>query len=52
MEMVLYIARSENLEAHAEAISHGGELITLIWAMLSHAGIVGRRLDADFICGE
>jgi hypothetical protein len=24
MEMVLYIARSENLEAHAEAISHGG----------------------------
>ncbi|CAO2205683.1 unnamed protein product [Urochloa humidicola] len=42
VEMILYIAPSENLEAHAEAISHGGELITLLWAMLAHAGITGR----------
>jgi len=46
VEMILYVAPSENLEAHAEAISHGGELITLLWAMLAHAGITGRRLDA------
>jgi hypothetical protein len=45
VEMILYVAPSENLEAHAEAISHGGELITLLWAMLAHAGITG-RLDA------
>jgi hypothetical protein len=46
VEMILYVAPSENLEAHAEAISHGGELITLLWAMLAHARITGRRLDA------
>ncbi|KAF8673207.1 hypothetical protein HU200_048757 [Digitaria exilis] len=38
-EMILYVAPSENLEAQAEAVARGGELITLIWAMLSHAGI-------------
>ncbi|XP_066360113.1 uncharacterized protein [Miscanthus floridulus] len=42
VEMILYVAPSENLEAHAEAISQGGELITLLWAMLAHAGITGR----------
>ncbi|XP_039777647.1 uncharacterized protein LOC120644975 [Panicum virgatum] len=46
VEMILYVAPSENLEAHAEAISHGGELITLLWAMLAHAGITGRLDDA------
>ncbi|KAJ1264578.1 hypothetical protein BS78_08G010600 [Paspalum vaginatum] len=43
--MVLYVAPSENLEAHAEAVSHGGELITLLWALLAHAGIVDRVDD-------
>jgi hypothetical protein len=44
--MILYIAPSENLDAHAEAISPGGELITLLWTLLGHAGIVD-RLDDD-----
>jgi len=41
-EKILYVAPSENLEGHADAIAFGGELITLIWASLAHAGIVSR----------
>ncbi|KAF8693458.1 hypothetical protein HU200_038855 [Digitaria exilis] len=44
-EMILYVAPSEKLEkldAHAEAIARGGELVTLVWTMLAHAGIVAR----------
>ncbi|CAL5091549.1 unnamed protein product [Urochloa decumbens] len=46
-EMILYVAPSENLEGHAEAIARGGELITLLWALLAHDGIIGRRSDTD-----
>ncbi|TVU40990.1 hypothetical protein EJB05_14478, partial [Eragrostis curvula] len=41
-EMILFVAPSENLKGHSEAIARGGELITLLWAMLFHAGIVSR----------
>ncbi|OEL27168.1 hypothetical protein BAE44_0011814 [Dichanthelium oligosanthes] len=39
-EMIVYVAPSENLKRHAEAISRGGELITLLCALLAHAGII------------
>ncbi|CAN6352482.1 unnamed protein product [Urochloa humidicola] len=41
-EMILYVAPSDNLKEHSEAIARGGELVTLLWALLFHAGIVNR----------
>ncbi|KAE8783795.1 hypothetical protein D1007_42721 [Hordeum vulgare] len=45
-EMILYIAPSDNLDGHAEAIARGGELLTLLWALLTHVGVVRRPEDA------
>ncbi|PWZ39993.1 hypothetical protein Zm00014a_011696 [Zea mays] len=38
-EMILYVAPSNNLKGHRKAIARGGELVTLLWALLFHAGI-------------
>ncbi|CAM0150431.1 unnamed protein product [Urochloa decumbens] len=46
-EMILYVTPSDNLKGHKEAIARGGELITLLWAMLFHAGIVSRPGEED-----
>nr|XP_034589667.1 uncharacterized protein LOC117851864 [Setaria viridis]TKW19394.1 hypothetical protein SEVIR_4G017200v2 [Setaria viridis] len=46
-ELILYVAPSDNLEGHKEAIARGGELITLLWAMLFHAGIASRTGEHD-----
>ncbi|KAM3393579.1 hypothetical protein ACQJBY_014352 [Aegilops geniculata] len=41
-KVLLYIAPSDNLDGHAEAIARGGELVTLLWALLTHLGVVSR----------
>jgi hypothetical protein len=37
-EMVLHVASSGKPDNHAEAIAGGAELITLLWALVMHAG--------------
>jgi Protein of unknown function, DUF594 len=39
VEMMLYIAPSDNVEAHEEILERE-ELITQLWALLTHAGIL------------
>ncbi|KAG2631426.1 hypothetical protein PVAP13_2NG036872 [Panicum virgatum] len=46
-EMILYVAPSDNVKGHKEAIARGGELITLLWVQLFLAGIVSRPSEED-----
>ncbi|CAO2192513.1 unnamed protein product [Urochloa humidicola] len=41
-EMALYVAPSENVKGHVQAMARGGEFITLVWALLLHAGVITR----------
>jgi len=41
-EMILYVSPSDNARAHQEALARGGEFITHLWALLTHAGILNR----------
>ncbi|KAL6850089.1 hypothetical protein ACP4OV_020716 [Aristida adscensionis] len=41
-EMVLHVAPSENVKGHVEAMARGGEFVTLVWALLLHAGVTTR----------
>lgn len=42
-EMVLYVAPSESVKGHVQAMARGGEFITLVWALLLHAGVTTRQ---------
>jgi hypothetical protein len=44
-EMLLHAATSDNVKAHIEQLAQGGEFITHLWALLSHAGILEREED-------
>ncbi|KAL3741599.1 hypothetical protein ACJRO7_017117 [Eucalyptus globulus] len=39
-EMMLYVAPSNDVGAHAKHLSTGGEFVTHVWVLLSHAGIM------------
>ncbi|KAJ1276945.1 hypothetical protein BS78_05G255500 [Paspalum vaginatum] len=41
-EMLLYLAPSDDVKHHIEALQRGGELISLLRALLLHAGIIDR----------
>jgi hypothetical protein len=45
-EMILYIALLENVRAHLGGIARGGELITILRALLTHARIMSWPADA------
>ncbi|KAF8031109.1 hypothetical protein BT93_D0337 [Corymbia citriodora subsp. variegata] len=38
-ELILYVAPSDNAKAHVEHLAKGGEFVTLLWALVSHAGL-------------
>ncbi|XP_039166786.1 uncharacterized protein LOC104443011 [Eucalyptus grandis] len=38
-ELMLYVAPSDDAKAHAERLAKGGEFVTHLWALVSHAGI-------------
>jgi hypothetical protein len=42
-EMILYIAPSDNAKDHIQHLANGGEYLTHLWALLTHAGILERN---------
>uniref|UniRef100_A0A0D9WUV7 Uncharacterized protein n=1 Tax=Leersia perrieri TaxID=77586 RepID=A0A0D9WUV7_9ORYZ len=38
-DILLYISPSDNVKEHIEQLTKGGEFITHLWALLTHAGI-------------
>lgn len=47
IEMLLHVAQADNVTAHIEHLAKGGEFVTHLWALLSHAGIK-RNSPFDF----
>ncbi|KAE8779712.1 hypothetical protein D1007_47284 [Hordeum vulgare] len=46
VEMLVYIAPSDNVASHIELLAEGGEFVTHVWALLMHAGILERPAPA------
>ncbi|RCV39647.1 hypothetical protein SETIT_8G240400v2 [Setaria italica] len=41
-EMMLYVSPSDDARTHLEVLPRGGEFITHLWALLTHAGVLKR----------
>ncbi|CAM0878181.1 unnamed protein product [Alopecurus aequalis] len=41
-DFILFLAPSDNADIHAEMLAAGGEFMTHLWALLTHAGILER----------
>ncbi|XP_004980901.1 uncharacterized protein LOC101782933 [Setaria italica] len=41
-EMMLYVSPSDDARDHLEVLAKGGEFITHLWALLTHAGVLKR----------
>jgi hypothetical protein len=44
-EMLICLAPSDKVKEHCAHLAKGGEFITHLWALLSHAGIFDREHD-------
>ncbi|CAL4982560.1 unnamed protein product [Urochloa decumbens] len=42
VEMMLYVSPSDDARTHLEILARGGEFITHLWALLTHAGVLNR----------
>ena len=42
IEFLLFLAPSDNVDIHAKMLGAGGEFMTHLWALLSHAGVLER----------
>jgi hypothetical protein len=41
-EMMLYVSPSDDAREHLEVLARGGEFITHLWVLLTHAGVLRR----------
>ncbi|CAL4982576.1 unnamed protein product [Urochloa decumbens] len=48
-EMMLYVSPSNDAQAHLEVLARGGEFITHLWALLTHAGVLNRPGPKDVV---
>nr|CAB3465904.1 unnamed protein product [Digitaria exilis] len=46
VELLLSVTPSDNVSAHVKMLATGGELITHLWALLTHGGIIERPTPA------